>query len=202
MSHDEKSGISRRKFLTTVGAGAAATAVTGTLAAQTTKGGIVLKGDELVRVPLRVNGRVHRVLVEPRWSLLFALRERIGLTGAKPGCERGECGACTVLLDGAPRYSCLTLAVEAQHAEITTLEGLMRGEELGDTQQAFLERDAFQCGYCTPGQIVAAEGLLLTNADPSTKEIRHGMSGNLCRCGSYPHIIAAVEVAAKRKRGI
>ena len=115
---------------------------------------------EMTKIRLLVNGRRHRLLVEPRWSLLFVLREKLGLTGTKVGCERGECGACTVLINGQPRYACLTLAVEAEGKEITTLEGLMRGEELGPVQQAFLEHDAFQCGYCTPGQIMAVEGLL------------------------------------------
>ena len=101
--------------------------------------------------------------MEPRWSLLFVLREKMGLTGTKVGCERGECGACTVLINGVPRYACMTLALEAEGDEITTVEGLMEGEELGPVQQAFLENDAFQCGYCTPGQIMAAEGLLRAN---------------------------------------
>jgi xanthine dehydrogenase YagT iron-sulfur-binding subunit len=139
--------------------------------------------------------------VEPRWSLLYVLRERLGLTGTKVGCERGECGACTVLIDDVPRYACLTLAVEAQGARITTLEGLTAGDELGTVQQAFIEDDAFQCGYCTPGQIMAAEGLLRKNPDPSEEEIRHGMSGNLCRCGAYDHIFKAVRRAGAMKKG-
>jgi xanthine dehydrogenase YagT iron-sulfur-binding subunit len=155
---------------------------------------------ELTRIRLLVNGRRHRLVVEPRWSLLFVLREKLGLTGTKVGCERGECGACTVLVNGQPRYACLTLAVEAEGAEITTLEGLMKGEELGLVQQAFLERDAFQCGYCTPGQIMAVEGLLRTTPDPSFEEIRRGVSGNLCRCGAYDHIFKAARRAADLKR--
>ena len=139
--------------------------------------------------------------VETRWTLLHVLREVIGLTGAKPGCERGECGACTVLIDGIPRYACLTLAVEAQGREITTLEGLMDGEALGTVQVAFVEADAFQCGYCTPGQIMAVEGLLRSNPNPSTEEIRRGVSGNLCRCGAYQHIFKAARRAAELKGG-
>ncbi len=156
---------------------------------------------EKIRVSLLVNGQRRRLLVEPRWSLLFVLREKMGLTGTKVGCERGECGACTVLIDGQPRYSCITLAVEAEGKEITTLEGLMDGEELGPVQKAFIEHDAFQCGYCTPGQVMAAEGLLRSNPDPSLEEIRLGMSGNLCRCGVYPNIFRAVRRAAELKRG-
>jgi xanthine dehydrogenase YagT iron-sulfur-binding subunit len=195
-------GITRRQFLTTMGASAAvAAASAGKLAADTPKEPELLKADETARITLSINGRRHHLLVESRWSLLYVLRERLGLTGTKVGCERGECGACTVLIDDVPRYACMTLAVEAQGARITTLEGLMTGEELGPVQQAFIEDDAFQCGYCTPGQIMAAEGLLRTNPEPSDEEIRRGMSGNLCRCGAYDHIFKAVRRAAAMKKG-
>ncbi len=194
-------GITRRQFLTTMGAGAAAAAATaGRLGADTPKEPELLKADETTKITLLINGRRRHLLVEPRWSLLYVLRERLGLTGTKVGCERGECGACTVLIDDVPRYACLTLAVEAQGARITTLEGLMSGEELGPVQQAFVEEDAFQCGYCTPGQIMAAEGLLRKNPEPSDEEIRRGMSGNLCRCGAYDHIFKAVKRAAETTR--
>lgn len=189
--------LTRRRFLQFVGAGAMASAAAGKLGAEPTE---TLDPCEKTRVTLRVNGRRRRVLVEPRWSLLFVLREKLGLTGTKVGCERGECGACTVLINGQPRYACLTLAVEAEGKEITTLEGLMEEEELGPVQKAFVERDAFQCGYCTPGQIMAAEGLLRSNPDPSLEEIQLGMSGNLCRCGVYPNIFRAVRRAAELKR--
>ena len=155
----------------------------------------------MTKVRLLINGRRHRLLVEPRWSLLFVLRERLGLTGTKVGCERGECGACTVLINDQPRYACMTLALEAEGKEITTLEGLMKGEELGPVQQAFLEHDALQCGYCTPGQIMAAEGLLRSNPNPSLEEIRRGVSGNLCRCGAYEHIFRAIRRAAELRKG-
>ena len=193
-------GITRRQFLTTMGAGAAVAAASGKLAAEAPKESELLRADETARITLSINGRPHHLLVEPRWSLLYVLREKLGLTATKVGCERGECGACTVLVDGAPRYACMILAVEAQGARITTLEGLMVGEELGPVQQAFLEEDAFQCGYCTPGQIMAAEGLLRTNPEPSEEEIKRGMSGNLCRCGAYDHIFKAVKRAAETKR--
>lgn len=194
------SGLTRRGFIATVGAGAAAVAVSGRIAVAATAEQGVMTAEEMARVTLRINGRTWRLLVEPRWPLLFVLRERLGLTGTKVGCERGECGACTVLIDGVPRYACLTLAVEAEGHEITTVEGLMAGEELGPTQQAFLEEDGYQCGYCTPGQIMAAEGLLRANPDPSPEEIAREMSGNLCRCGAYPHIVAAVRRAAQLRR--
>lgn len=193
-------GVTRRGFLTSVGAGVVAASVPAREAAAQA-GSPVASPEEMARITLSVNGRGHRLLVEPRWSLLFVLRERLGLTGSKLGCERGECGACTVLVDGEPRYACLTLAMEAEGHEITTLEGLMEGEALGPVQQAFAQEDAFQCGYCTPGQIMAAEGLLRSNPRPTLDEIRLGMSGNLCRCGAYPHIVKAVRRAAELKGG-
>ncbi len=128
------------------------------------------------------------------------IRERLGLTAAKAGCERGECGACTVLINGTPRYACMTLATEAEGHAITTLEGLMNGEELGPVQQAFAEQDAFQCGYCTPGQIMSVEGLLRANPNPTLDEVRAGVSGNLCRCGSYALIFKAAQRAAELKK--
>jgi xanthine dehydrogenase YagT iron-sulfur-binding subunit len=200
----KRKGISRRGFIKLVGAGALATTVgdavkPGGAAAQAAPAEVTEPGETL-RITLRVNGRRHRVKVEPRWSLLEVLREKLGLTGSKLGCGRGECGACTVLIDGQPRYACLTLAPEAEGKEITTVEGLMKGEELAPVQQAFLAHDAMQCGYCIPGQIMAAEGLLRVNPNPSLDEIRRGMSGNLCRCGSYAHIFKAVADAAKVKR--
>jgi xanthine dehydrogenase YagT iron-sulfur-binding subunit len=150
-----------------------------------------------VTINLQVNKLARKVQIEPRWSLLYVLREILGLTGTKIGCERGECGACTVLIDGKPRYACMTLAVEAEGHEITTLEGLMDGEKLGPVQQAFVEEDAFQCGFCTPGQIMAVEGLLRQNPNPTFEQIRRGMSGNLCRCGPYKNIFNAAAKAAQ-----
>ena len=157
---------------------------------------------ERVPVTLRINGRDHRVLVDPRWSVAYVLRERLALTGTKLGCDRGECGSCTVLIDDIPRYSCLTLALEAEGQEITTVEGLLEGEDLGPVQQAFAEHDAYQCGYCTPGQIMAVEGLLRSSSDPTIEEIRVGVSGNLCRCGAYPNIFKAARRAGELKRGM
>jgi xanthine dehydrogenase YagT iron-sulfur-binding subunit len=192
-------GVSRRGFLGSVGAGAIAATLVRPAEAT---GGAVAEAGTLVECTLDVNGRTHKALVEPRWTLLYVLRDVLGLTGTKPGCERGECGACTVLIDSVPRYACMTLALEAQGAAITTIEGLMRGEELGPVQQAFAEEDALQCGYCTPGQIMAAEGLLRANPDPQPGEIRLAMSGNLCRCGAYVNIQRAVRRAsAIRKAG-
>jgi len=201
-----RKGISRRGFIKLVGAGALATTVgdavkPGRVGAGTSDAEVIERGEK-VRITFRVNGRRHRLKVEPRWTLLDVLREKLGLNGPKLGCGRGECGACTVLFDGQPRYACLTLAPEAEGKEITTIEGLMKGEELGPVQKAFLANDAMQCGYCTPGQIMAAEGLLRINPNPSLEEIRRQMSGNLCRCGSYAHIFKAVGDAAKTTRSV
>jgi len=201
--HTESDGVTRRNFLTSMGAGAVGVAASEDLfaAGREAAGPQVMPVGQTFKISLRINGRTHVILAEARWTLLHCLREVIGLTGAKPGCERGECGACTVLIDGVPRYACLTLAVEAQGCEVTTLEGLMDGEALGPVQTAFVETDAFQCGYCTPGQIMSVEGLLRANPRPSAEEIRRGVSGNLCRCGAYKHIFEAVPRAAELKAG-
>ncbi len=193
-------GLTRRGFLTAIGTGAVTLAVADKMNAAPAAEAEMIERGEMKKVVLMINGRNYRLLVEPRWSLLYVLREGLGLTGTKVGCERGECGACTVLIDDAPRYACMTLAVEAEGSKITTLEGLMRGEELGPVQRAFAEHDALQCGYCTPGQIMAAEGLLRKNSKPDGEEIRKGLSGNLCRCGAYKHIVNAAKRAAELKK--
>ncbi len=203
--HDKSAaagGVSRRGFITSVGSGAIGVAAAGALVngASSQAQAETVKAGDVGTVTLTVNGRKHKVLVEARWSLLHVLRDHLGLTGTKVGCERGECGACTVLIDGKATYACLTLALEADGHDITTVEGLMSGEELGPTQQAFAEEDAFQCGYCTPGQVMAAEGLLRANPSPTIDQIRHGMAGNICRCGTYAHIFKAVAKAADLKR--
>jgi xanthine dehydrogenase YagT iron-sulfur-binding subunit len=145
------------------------------------------------KVTLNVNGKRHSVNLEARVTLLDALREHLGLTGTKKGCDHGQCGACTVLVDGRRIDSCLTLAIMHEGAKITTIEGLARGDELHPVQAAFLEHDAFQCGYCTPGQIVSAVGLLREGHARNADDVREQMSGNLCRCGAYCNIIDAVE---------
>src|SRR5512144_2029692 len=197
--NESRPGVSRRMFIQSAGAGAIAAVALGKAEASPPQQ--VLRPEDMTAVSLTVNGRTHRLLVEPRWSLLYVVREKLGLAGTKIGCERGECGTCTVLIDGVPRYACMTLALEAEGSEITTVEGLMHGEELGPVQQAFAERDAFQCGYCTPGQVVAAEGLLRANPHPTTEQIREGMSGNVCRCGAYAHICKAVARPADLRKG-
>jgi xanthine dehydrogenase YagT iron-sulfur-binding subunit len=196
-----RQGVTRRGFLTSFGVGALAMGTSGKLLAAPSGGERGASADEMTRVSLLVNGRQHALLVEPRWTLLYVLRERLGFTGTKVGCERGECGSCTVLIDDVPRYACLTLAVECEGAGIVTVEGLMEGESLGPVQQAFLEHDAFQCGYCTPGQIMAVEGLLRAKPNPTLADIRRGVSGNLCRCGAYKNIFQAARHAAELKAG-
>ena len=148
-----------------------------------------------VDVELRINAGSKRLALDPRTTLLDALREHLGLTGAKKGCDHGQCGACTVHIDGKRMLSCLTLAVAVQGKSITTIEGLARGggDALHPMQQAFLDHDGFQCGYCTPGQIMSAVALLRERCGPNDDDVRECMSGNLCRCGAYPNIVAAIQ---------
>ncbi len=145
---------------------------------------------------LTVNGEVRRLPVDPRTTLVDALRERLGLTGTKKGCDRGECGACTVLLDGKRVLSCMMLAVAAEGASITTIEGLSAEGELHPVQQAFHVNDAFQCGFCTPGQVLSAVACIQEGHAGSPEEIKEWMSGNICRCAAYPQIVAAVTEAS------
>ncbi|WP_460677778.1 (2Fe-2S)-binding protein [Mucilaginibacter koreensis] len=146
-------------------------------------------------ITLKINGQECTIQVEPWVSLLDALREYVGLTGTKKGCDHGQCGACTVLVDGKRINSCLTLAVMKNGSEVTTIEGLAKGDQLHPVQQAFIDCDAFQCGYCTPGQICSAVGMLQEGKAQTADEIREQMSGNLCRCGAYTNIVAAIEQA-------
>src|SRR4051795_10806974 len=149
-----------------------------------------------LEVVLRVNGTDHRLKLDPRTTLLDALREHLHLTGSKKGCGLGQCGACTVMMDGKCVKSCLSLAALVEGREITTIEGLAQGERLHPLQAAFIERDAFQCGYCTPGQIMAGVACIAEGHAGSPEEIQAWMSGNLCRCGAYDHIVAAIQDAA------
>ncbi len=151
-----------------------------------------------IPVTLRVNGKSYPLRLEPQVTLLDALRERIGLTGSKKGCDRGQCGACTVLADGHRINSCLALAASYDGAEITTIEGLANGDTLHPLQAAFIKHDGFQCGYCTPGQIMSAAGLLKEGC-PEGMTVRECMSGNICRCGAYNGIVAAIEEARGTK---
>lgn len=152
---------------------------------------------EQISLTIQVNGRSQQIHVDPRVTLLDALREHLNLTGTKKGCDQGQCGACTVLINGQRVLSCLTLAVQANGAEVTSIEGLASTEgELHPVQRCFMENDAFQCGYCTPGQIMSAVACIKEGHAGSDDEIREYMSGNLCRCGAYPHIVDAIKQAA------
>ena len=151
-----------------------------------------------ITVALSVNRRPAKLLVAPWTTLLDALRDHLDLTGTKKGCDHGQCGACTVLVDGRRINSCLTLAAMQEGAEITTIEGLARDGELHPLQQAFIDHDAFQCGYCTSGQICSAAGLIAEGKAKTADDIRELMSGNICRCGAYPNIVAAIQQAMER----
>jgi aerobic carbon-monoxide dehydrogenase small subunit len=151
-----------------------------------------------VRITLRINGEQHEADCWEGESLLFALREKLGFPGAKNACEQGECGSCSVLLDGTLVCACLVLAAQADGHDVTTVEGLADGETLDPVQQAFVEAGAVQCGFCTPGLVVAAASLLRTNTNPTDDEIREALSGNLCRCTGYAKIVDAVKLAAER----
>jgi len=188
--------VSRRTFLKTVGVGAAATGLVGAVSSPAQA---EILGPDAVPLSLKVNGAVHTLTLEPRVTLLRALRNHLGLTGAKEVCERGACGACTVLLDGEPVCSCMLLAVDAVGHEITTVEGLGTLDNLSPVQTAFVEADALQCGFCTPGFVVASTALLRKHPNPSLEEIKAGLAGNLCRCGTYSRIFEAVHKAATQR---
>jgi xanthine dehydrogenase YagT iron-sulfur-binding subunit len=194
------SAPSRRTFIATTAAGGGAI-VAGGLTAGPSVFGAELAAEALQssRVFLTVNGERRTVTVDNRTSLLDLLREHLGLTGSKKGCNAGACGACTVLVDGRRVNSCLTLAVRLDGAEVTTVEGLSKGERLHPLQQAFIDHDAFQCGYCTSGQIMSGVGCINEGHTDSPEEIREFMSGNICRCGCYVKIVRAVEQAAHGK---
>jgi len=194
--------FSRRKFIKGVGTGLAGTyAYTPGLAEITKK--IEKETEDFVKgkqlLSLKVNGSQVRIKIKPNTTLVELLRDHLELTGTKVVCNRGECGSCTVLLDGKAVYSCHTLAMDAEGKEVTTIEGLMNGEELHPIQEAFKEHDGLQCGFCTPGQIMAAQALLSKNPSPGRDDVLKGMSGNLCKCAAYPKIMESVLAAAESK---
>ncbi len=195
MSEEPKSGFTRRDLVRGTLVGAIAASAGSKMTA--TETGTVGPGP--APLELKVNGTVHRLSVEPRVTLVETLRERIGLTGTKVVCGRGACGSCTVLIDGVPVCSCLTLAHEASGRSITTIEALAEDGRLSPLQQAFIEADALQCGFCTSGMILSCKVLLDANPRPTRSQIREAVAGNLCRCGTYPHVFDAVERAAGLK---
>src|SRR5450759_2257710 len=150
-------------------------------------------------IQLNVNDKTHRLKVKSHWTLLDVLRKEIGLTGAKKFCDRGSCGACTVVMDGKAVYACSRLAIEADNKKILTIEGLLQGGKLHPIQEAFLEHDGLQCGFCTPGQIMSVKALLDKNPRLTQDEIKEGLSGNLCRCSAYPKILKSAMAAAQRR---
>jgi xanthine dehydrogenase YagT iron-sulfur-binding subunit len=196
--------FTRRDFLKGFGSGTLGVAIAPKLLAQkaesiqTEEGKVALFSTK--QITLTVNGKEFTLVVEPQETLLDVLRERLNLTGAKKICDRGECGGCTVLLDGDPIYSCMYLAFRADGAKISTIEGMAQGDELHPLQQAFIDNDAYQCGFCTPGFILASESLLKKNPHPEMEEIKKGLSGNICRCGNFAKIYRAVDQAAKAGR--
>ena len=153
----------------------------------------------MVQVSMTVNGKVRKGVVEPRTLLVHFLRESLNLTGAHVGCDTSQCGACTVLMDGRSVKACTVFAVQADSSEITTVEGLAKGDQLHPVQEGFWEEHGLQCGYCTPGMIISAVNLLADNPNPSEKEIREGIVGNLCRCTGYQHIVKAIQYAANKR---
>jgi xanthine dehydrogenase YagT iron-sulfur-binding subunit len=195
---DPAKGLSRRSFLKGA-TGVAALSTLPTTARALEPGEAVVEAPRQIAVALEVNGQPQAARVTCRTTLVEMLREDFGLTGTKVACASGDCGACTVLVDGQAVAGCLMLAAEAEGARVTTIEGLARGEELHPIQQAFIDTDALQCGFCTPGQIMACAGLLAKNPKPDDEAIRHGMAGNLCRCGAYANIFAAVKKVAGRE---
>ena len=190
--------FSRRSFLKTAGVGAAATTMVG-VGAKSQAAQVL--GPDAITLSMKVNGAVRQVTVEPRVTLLDALRNHLDLTGTKQVCDRGGCGACTVLFDGEPVNSCLILAADAEGHEITTIEGLGMPEKMSPLQAAFVEKDAMQCGFCTPGFVVSGTALLAKVPNPTLDQIKAGLAGNLCRCGTYGRILEAVQSAVKAKRG-
>lgn len=204
MKNEQKgNGLSRRSFLKGFGGGAIGTAVISTglvksdqAEAYTSEAVKGAPGKSAVN--LKVNGKSYRVEVEHRYTLAEVLRDQLGLTGTKIGCDRGECGACTVIIAGRNMYSCSQLAVWMEGKEILTIEGLAKGDKLDPVQEAFIEHDGPQCGFCTSGQIMSGKALLMKNSKPTEAQARRALSGNLCRCGNYNREVAAVLAAATK----
>ncbi|HXH07166.1 MAG TPA: (2Fe-2S)-binding protein [Vicinamibacterales bacterium] len=190
MASKDDGGFSRREFLKTVGVSGLAAGVAGPVEVEAQPGARVL-GPGPVPITLTINGRSHRLEVEPRVTLLDAVRDRLQLTGLKRVCDRGTCGACTMIVDGRSVYACSMLAIEAQGRAIRTIEGLVEGTVLHPVQQAFCAHDALMCGFCTPGFVMATVALLERNPKPTAEEARRALDGNICRCGTYVKVLAA-----------
>jgi xanthine dehydrogenase YagT iron-sulfur-binding subunit len=195
---EENSGVSRRDFLKISTISAAAVPIIGSRTTQAADEPVKIYGPGKVPIELNVNGKRYTLQLEPRVTLLDALRDQLDITGAKRVCDRAECGSCTVILDGKAVYACSLLAIEAQGKTITTVESLMQGETLHPIQQAFVENDASQCGFCTPGFVVALKAFLDQHPNATPEQVHHGLSGNLCRCGTYHGIQLAIAQMAQK----
>jgi xanthine dehydrogenase YagT iron-sulfur-binding subunit len=194
-------GLSRRNFLKVSGISLAVPLVIGPKVIKAAGADVKVYGPGKAPISLTINGKKYAAEVEPRVTLLEALRNELDLTGAKRVCDRATCGACTMIIDGKPVYSCSMLAIEAQGKQISTVEGLMQGENLHPVQQAFIDNDAQQCGFCTPGFVMACKAFLDKNPNPTPEEVQKGLGGNLCRCGTYMGVRAAVMQAANTQKG-
>jgi len=197
-SVEDRPGVSRRDFLKISTIAAAVPVVAGPRVVMAAGQEVAVHGPGKVPMEFSVNEKPYKASLEPRVTLLDALRDSLDITGAKRVCDKGECGACTVLLDGKAVYACSILAIEAQGKKITTVESLMEGGKLHPVQQAFVDNDGSQCGFCTPGFVVACKALLDKHPDPSPEDVRRGLSGNYCRCGTYDGIRAAVAQVARK----
>jgi len=206
MAESPKTFFSRRGFLKGAGVTAASTVLESAqaLARETRDNlhGEHTSGPDAVPVTLRVNGQEHAVNIEPRYTLAETLRDSLGLTGTKVVCDRGSCSACTVWIDKTPSLACMTLAIDAVGREITTIEGLSHGDTMHPVQAAFVKHDAMQCGFCTPGMVMSCAALLERNPNPQLADVKHAISGNLCRCGTYPKIFAATLDVAQGRRQV
>jgi xanthine dehydrogenase YagT iron-sulfur-binding subunit len=187
----DQPGFSRRSFLKTVGAGGVAAGVLAKAPGAAAQGAVRAVGPGPVAIALNVNGQTHKLEIEPRVTLLDALRNRLDITGVKRVCDRGSCGACTMIVDGRTIYACSTLAIEMQGKKIRTVDGLMQGTVLHPVQQAFCDRDGLMCGFCTPGFVTAAAALLEKNPRPTPEQARRALDGNICRCGTYVRVLEA-----------
>ena len=205
MSDTPKIEVSRRGFLKGAGFTAATTVIESASAitreahaASLTK---LALGPDALQINLRVNGQIHPVTVEPRYTLAETLRDNLNLTGTKVVCDRGSCSACTVWIDKVPTLACMTLAVDAVGRDVTTIEGLSQNDTMHPVQAAFVKHDAMQCGFCTPGMVMSCAALLERNHNPNLDDVKHAISGNLCRCGTYPKIFAATLDVARQRNG-
>lgn len=197
-----KKGISRRGFLKGAGLTTAGTVVMQTGVLGNNGDAIIDKtiGPDAVTIQMNVNGRLRKLSIEPRTTLADALRDHLQMTGTKVVCDRGSCSACTVWVDDVPVNSCMTFAIDVGDRKVTTIEGLSNGEELHPVQEAFIDHDASQCGFCTPGMIMSAAHLLSENASPTLDDVKHATRGNYCRCGTYPHVFKATLAAAEKMK--